>query len=68
MLISRVSIKLLRRQRPRQSVASANKQRIKYGTNIDSELRAYYAQHTTSERRAALFQRFRCCGPQASAG
>ena len=30
---------LLRHQRPRQSAAAANKRRIKYGTNIDSELR-----------------------------
>ena len=32
---------------------------LTYGTNIDPKLRAYYAQHTNSERRAALFQRFR---------
>ena len=32
---------------------------LAYGTNIDPKLRAYYAQHTNSERRAALFQRFR---------
>ena len=45
--------------RPRQSAASANKRRINMGPTLTQNCALYYAQHTTSERRAALFQRFR---------
>jgi hypothetical protein len=38
--ITRLDKKSPRHQCPRQPAASANKRRIKYGTNIDSELRA----------------------------
>lgn len=50
---------MLRYQRPRQSVASANKRRIKMEPTLTQNCALYYAQHKTSKGRAALFRKSR---------
>jgi hypothetical protein len=50
---------LLRLQRPRQSVASANKRRINMEPTLTQNCALYYAQHKASKARAALFRKFR---------
>jgi hypothetical protein len=48
------------------SVANANKQRIKYGTNIDSELRALLRAALDFKTARRVFPKISRCGPQAS--
>jgi hypothetical protein len=57
--IARLDAKLLGHQRERRYGAGANKQRIDMEPTLTQNCALYYAQHTTPERRAALFRKFR---------
>jgi hypothetical protein len=57
--ITRLNTNCIRHERPRQSAASANKRRINMEPTLTQNCALYYAQHKTSKRRAALFEKFR---------
>ena len=57
--ITRLDAKLLSHKRERRYGAGANKRRIGMEPTLTQNCALYYAQHTTQERRAALFRRFR---------
>jgi hypothetical protein len=57
--IARLDVKLFSHQRERRYGVGANKQRIDMEPTLTQNCALYYAQHTTPERRSALFRKFR---------
>ena len=57
--IARLDAKFLGPQREHRYGAGANRRRIDMEPTLTQNCSLYYAQHTTPERRAALFRKFR---------
>ena len=60
--IARLDTQLHGHQRQRRYGAGANKRRISMEPTLTQNCALYYAQHTTLERRPALFRNFRNAG------